>query len=262
MAYRAAGNDAGATNPIVSYDPTATYSYNGTTWVKSGGTGAGGGTPQVGNPTPGSGGSWANYHPAVNPANGPQKPPAAAPGSGSPWGISGAFKGPSSLGSSTTSAPFSAAYGSESGPGILEQRFNNRLNGTDPAYNYAVKRGMTDLDNRYSAAGSFNSGAARQGESDLVANLTAKSQSELDALAGGASGEHQGKVNSMFSQGLGIAGGQAGLAGSYDLGAGNALSSANMGALMMALQKAGVDSQAAQGFINNLLAGVSALKSK
>jgi hypothetical protein len=120
-----------------------------------------------------------------------------------------------------------------------------------------MKRGMTDLGNRSAAAGSFNSGAARQQESDFAANMAAQREGQLDALAGGASGEHQGRLNSMFNQGLGLAGGQAGLASGYDLGAGNAMSSANMGALMLGLQKAGVDSQAAQGFLNNLFSGVS-----
>lgn len=145
------------------------------------------------------------------------------------------------------------AYGSQSGPGILESWFNQRANGTDPAYEYAMRRGMESLGNQSAAAGSFNSGAARQQESDFAANMGAQRLGQLDALAGGASGEHQGRVNSMFQQGQALAGGQAGLASAYDLGAAGNMQAANQAMTQMALNSAAQQQQAHAGFANNLL---------
>lgn len=141
-------------------------------------------------------------------------------------------------------------YGSQSGPGILESWFNQRATGTDPAFEYAAMRGMEDLGNQYGAAGAFNSGAARRGESDFYANLVAQRMGQLDALAGGASGEHQGRLNSMFMQGNQLAGGQAGLSSAYDLGAAGNIQAANQAMNQMALNKAGVDQQGNQSAVN------------
>src|SRR4029078_10813788 len=60
-------------------------------------------------------------------------------------------------------------YGSESGPGILESWFNQRVNGTEPAYEYAMQRGGDAIDARMAAGGSFNSGARGQQLSDFAA---------------------------------------------------------------------------------------------
>jgi hypothetical protein len=144
-------------------------------------------------------------------------------------------------------------YGSESGNSYLEDRYLQRLYGTDPAFNYAQQRGMQALGNQYSAAGMANSGAARQGESDFMANLIAQSQGQLDTLAAGATGARQRKLEDMFSQGLGIAGGQAGAGTAYDLGAAGNMSAAAQAQQQMNLQKAGVDAKANQGLINNAM---------
>lgn len=152
-------------------------------------------------------------------------------------------------------------YGSQSGPGILESWFNQRANGTDPAFEYAMKRGTNQLDNQFAAAGSFNSGAARQADSDLYANLISQRMGQLDSLAGGASGEHQSRLNSMFSQGQGIAGGMAGLSSAYDLGAAGNMAAANNAQQQMALNRSSVDSQSQQAFINNILAAYGISKS-
>lgn len=144
-------------------------------------------------------------------------------------------------------------YGSESGPGILESWFNQRAAGTDPAFEYSSRRGMEALGNRSAAAGNFNSGAARRQESDFMANLVAQRMGQLDALAGGASGEHMGRLGMMFGQGQGIAGGQAGLATAYDLGAAGNMSAANNAMNQMALNSAGQQQKANQGFVNNLM---------
>lgn len=157
--------------------------------------------------------------------------------------------------------PNFSPYGSQSGPGILEQWFNERANGTDPAFEYAMKRGTDQLNNQFSAAGSFNSGAARQADSDLYANLVSQRMGQLDALAGGASGEHQGRLNSMFGQAEALARGQAGLGSAYDLGAAGNMGAANQAQQNMALNKAGVDSAANQGLFNNVLSLYGAYKS-
>jgi hypothetical protein len=143
--------------------------------------------------------------------------------------------------------------GTESGPGILENWFNQRATGTDPAFEYASKRGMETLGNRYAAGGSFNSGARAQGESDFMANLVAQRMGQLDSLAGGASGEHAGRIAQMFGTGNQIAGGQAGLASAYDLGAAGNMSAAQQAQQQMALNKAGVDAKANQGLIGNAM---------
>lgn len=143
-------------------------------------------------------------------------------------------------------------YGSQSGPGILESWFNQRASGTDPAFNYAAERGMETLGNRSAAAGNFNSGAARQQESDFYANLVAQRMGQLDQLAAGASGEHIGRLGLMFNQGLGLAGGQAGQASAYDLGAAGNMAAANQAQQQMFLNKAGIDSQGNQAAFGNI----------
>lgn len=150
-----------------------------------------------------------------------------------------------------------ATTGTESGPGILEQWFNQRAQGIDPAYEYAMKRGGDLIDSRMAAGGSFNSGARAQQQSDLAANLGAQRMSQLDALAGGASGEHQGRLNAMFSQGLGLAGGQAGTMGQYDQASANANNSLMQALMMIMAGKAGVDQKANQGLFNNILGGAA-----
>jgi hypothetical protein len=117
---------------------------------------------------------------------------------------------------------------------------------------------MDALGTRSAAAGNFNSGAARQQEGDYMANLTAQSQAQLDALAAGASGSRQAKLNSMFTQGIGLAGGQSGLASAYDLGAAGNMDAATRAQMGLGLNKAGVDAagnQSAMNFITSLWGG-------
>lgn len=169
------------------------------------------------------------------------------------------FGGPRTLGTAAMGTrtppppPPPPERGSESGPGILESWFNQRASGTDPAFEYGMKRGMEGLGNKYAAAGAFNSGAARQGESDLMANLISQRMGQLDALAGGASGEHQNRINSMFNQGLGLASGESGINSAYDLAAANAMST-NLNALLgMFMNKAGVDQKSNQQGLGNII---------
>lgn len=165
--------------------------------------------------------------------------------------ITGSTAGSGASGGSTGSS--TPSYGSESGPGILENWFNQRATGTDIASQYATKRGIEALGSRYGAAGLGNSGAARQGEADLLANIEAQRAGQLDALAGGASGEHQNRLNSMFGVGSNIAGGRSAINSAYDLSAASAQSDALKAALGFYLNKAGVDSQSNQAGLNNII---------
>ncbi len=171
---------------------------------------------------------------------------AAGRGMGGPPGAATGAAAPASPAAAPT-------YGTASGPGILQQWFNERANGTDPGYQYAMNRNTTNLANQYAARGGYNSGAAMQGQSDMLANMAAQREGQLDTLAGGASGERQGAINSMFNQGLGLAGGESGTMGQYDLGGANAMNAANQAILALNLNKAGVPGQANQSGINNLI---------
>lgn len=176
-------------------------------------------------------------------------PPAAAPGAGF-----GALRpGRSGLDANGQPPPPPDPLGSQSGPGILEQWFNQRANGIDKAYEYASQRGMDRLGTASAARGGFNSGAARQQESDFMANMGAQRTGQLDALAGGASGEHQNRLNSMFGQGLGLANGQSGINSAYDLTSAKAMSDALSALLGFTTNKAGVDSKSNQQGISNIL---------
>jgi len=151
------------------------------------------------------------------------------------------------------SMPAPPTGGSQSGPGILESWFKQRAEGTDPAYEYATKRGMQQLGTASAARGGFNSGAARQQESDFLANMGAQRTGQLDALAGGASGEHQNRLNAMFGQGLGLAGGQSGINSAYDLTSAKAQSDALSALLGFTTNKAGVDSKSNQQGLSNII---------
>lgn len=148
-------------------------------------------------------------------------------------------------------------YGSQSGPGILENWFNQRATGTDPAFEYAMGRGNTALDNQYAAAGMANSGAAAQGKSDLYANLISQREGQLDSLAAGAGGEHENRLRDMFGVGSNLAGGEAGTMGAYDLASAHSNDSLMQALIQMLGNKAGVDAKANQGLFTNILGGAS-----
>lgn len=222
------------------------------------------------------GGSSPDRHTMASPSNAPAPTGPAVPGSFNPFdprsaptnavknfnsnvglgpapGANDPGKGSSYAGTqSQTPAAGTPARGSESGPGILESWFRQRAEGTDPGFEYASKRAADDIDRRMAAGGSFNSGARGQAISDMYANLTSQREGQLDSLAGGASGEHQGRLNSMFNVMNQLAGGQAGVTGAYDLKSADALNAANQAILSMYLNKAGVDSQSNQAGLNNL----------
>lgn len=194
------------------------------------------------------GGSFGSMYPAYKPA--PRTGTGTAP---IPGGGHGNPVPSSAANSSQRQYEQGPTYGSESGPGILESRYNQRANGTDPAYEYAMKRGMQSLGDRFGAAGLANSGAARQQESDYAANMAAQSMGQLDALAGGASGEHMGRVGMSFQQAMALAQGQAGAGTAYDLGAAGNMSAAADAQRNMALNSAIGQQGANQGFAKNLM---------
>lgn len=136
--------------------------------------------------------------------------------------------------------------GTHSGPGILENWFNQRATGTDPAFEYGMGRATDDINREMAARGGYNSSFAGQRLSDMYANSVAQRQGQLDQLAAGASGEHQRRLESMFQQGMGIAGGQAGVAGAYDQAAGGAMAEGQRAQLDLMLAKAGVDQKTRQ----------------
>lgn len=152
------------------------------------------------------------------------------------------------------------AGGTQSGPGILENWFNQRANGTDPAYEYGTGRAADEINRNYAARGGYNSSAAMQSLSDMYSNSNAQRMGQLDQLAGGASGEHQRRLEDMFSQGQGIAGGQAGVAGAYDQSAGGAMADAYKTQMELMLGRAGVDQKTRQGELNTVtdIAGIPA----
>lgn len=216
-------------NPNVPNEPAYLGAGQGT----AGGTGAGGqnGSNPYGNAGPGTAGGPPLAAPPKATAPAPSAAPAPAPAA-APTG------------------------GYASGPGILEQWFGKRASGTDPGWEYAVGRGMNDIDSRMSAGGSYNSGARGQQLSDFAANMGTQREGQLDALAGGASGEYQNRLNSMFGTAGGMAGGQAGLAGAYDLGGANAMNIGNTAAIDYMLSKAGIDAKANQaGMQNGMMLG-------
>jgi hypothetical protein len=186
------------------------------------------------------------------------QPVAGGKPAGAPHDMGGGGKQGGMVPDAAVAPPASTpTMGTESGPGILENWFQQRSTGTDPAYEYTLKRGGDAIDRRMAAGGSFNSGARGEQLSDFGANMGAQRQGQLDSLAAGAAGEHRGRLQDMFGIMSGLAGGQAGLAGAYDLTAAKGMSDSDNAILQMLLNKAGVDGKADQGFLNNLFSAIT-----
>jgi hypothetical protein len=154
-----------------------------------------------------------------------------------------------------STSPATPTYGTQSGPGILQQWFGERANGTDPAYEYTTGRGIKALDNAAAARGGFNGGASMQQDSDYLANMGAQRQGQLDTLAAGASGENANQISQMLGMGMGLAGGQAGLAGGYDTGAATDWTNANNTGLSLSGQAAMIPYLARQQMMSQLMGG-------
>lgn len=160
------------------------------------------------------------------------------------------------MGLSSLTAPSSSSgptYGTQSGPGILQQWFDQRAGGTDPGWEYGLGRAQTALNNQYASRGAFDSGAALQGQGDMLSNALSQREGQLDQLAHGASAENANQVSQMLGFGNSLAGGESGLAGQYDLGAGGAMTSANNTGLSLSGQAAMIPYLAQAGMMQNLM---------
>lgn len=144
-------------------------------------------------------------------------------------------------------------YGTQSGPNLMDQWFGERASGTDPGYEYATSRGLTSLDNAAAARGGFNGGASMQQDSDYLANMGSQREGQLDQLAGGAQSADQSQLNTMLGLGMGLAGGQAGLGAAYDTSGANAMSAANSTGLSLGAQGVGLQYNANQNSMNQLM---------
>lgn len=158
-------------------------------------------------------------------------------------------------------APAGPTYGTQSGPGILDQWFNERASGTDPGWEYATGRAADSINNQYAARGGYNSSGATQSLGDMYANATTQRESQLDALATGASNERQNSLNSMFTQGLGIANGVSGAGEQYGLASGTEQQQNTQNQIYLSLTKAGVDAKTAQAEAAAIAGGFNAVNS-
>lgn len=213
------------------YDPSNNYADSGMSYQDY--------TSKYGTPEQQAGAGSAAGAAAWSAGNNQANNPAVNPNLGLP-----------SLTATSGTAP---TYGTQSGPGILQQWFNERANGTDPGYEYATGRGLTALNNQYDARGAFDSGASEQGDSDYLANMGSQREGQLDTLASGASNEYANQISQMLGAGMGLGSGEAGTAGQYDTGAAaNWANSMNTG-LSLAGQSAMIPYLARQQMMQNLM---------
>lgn len=178
--------------------------------------------------------------------------PAAGSGGGAASIVGGADPhAPNTPAPSTPAAPEAAPQGgTQSGPGILENWFNQRANGTDPGWEYGMGRASDSINRQFAARGGYNSSGAMQSLSDMYANANSQREGQLDALAGGASGEHQRRLEDMFNQGQGLANGQANTAQGYDFAGGGAMANGMRTKMDLFLNRSGVDQKTRQGQLN------------
>lgn len=168
---------------------------------------------------------------------------------------------------------FNQRVDSSGKPGILEDWFTQRANGSDPGYEYAMRRGIGDINREFASRGGYNSSAALGRISDYTANMGAQRQAQLDQLASGASGEkstrttqldtlatgasneYRSRLADMFNTAGDIANGRAATSGKYDQAIADAIATGNTAELMMMLNRAGIDQQTAQQFVDFMIAG-------
>jgi hypothetical protein len=190
---------------------------------------------------------FGQYHPKTFGANAPQNiypaPPKTGAGStGSRFNATGA-----GVGGGGAPADAQPTWGTQSGPTAIEDRYNQRATGSDPGWEYATGRATDAINKQYAARGGYNSSGAMNSIGDMFANATSQREGQLDTLANEATGAHQKSLDSMFGHGLGLAGGEAGVAGAYDQSAGGAMNAGNRAKIDLMLSKAGVDQKTRQG---------------
>lgn len=192
---------------------------------------------------------YSTYRP---PSAGPQPttaPSTYGPGAGVGGAVGGALNSYLKPPKLTTLGGFKAPgtgnqtppTGTQSGPGLLEQWFDQRANGTDPGYEYSLGRNTAMINRESAARGGFNSSATMNSLANMYAGMATQREGQLDQLAAGASGERAGNLAQMFNTGLGIAGGEAGTALPYNMAAGGAMNTAAADAYQSNLIKNGVD---------------------
>lgn len=131
--------------------------------------------------------------------------------------------------------------GGLSGPGYLEQLYQQRQQGTDPYYNRLRETGLARLGQAAAARGKFNSGGAMAGEGTYLADLAAKESHDMAGLAGGASQERSDRYKSVFDASQQLGGAKAGLQERSTLGQWATLSEGEKAHIQQQLAAAGVD---------------------
>ena len=264
------GTDTGTLDPAtgkwIPNNPTMTGGWGSasatppTTSAQGAGPAPPPGDPSYDSTGAGAAAATAGNNQANSLAVNPTLPGYTGPNPGQGWtqNANGTWAPPNPA-SATGAGGSAPTYGTQSGPGILQQWFDERANGTDPGYEYATGRGLTALNNQYAARGGFDSGASEQGDSDYLANMGSQRESQLDQLAGGASNENANQVSQMMGLGMGLGGGEAGLAGAYDLGAGGAMTNANNTGLQLSGEAAMIPYLARQQMMQNATGLLSSL---
>lgn len=163
--------------------------------------------------------------------------PFATSASGTPRGAS----------ASATPAATPPPYGSQSGPTAIEDRYNQRANGTDPGWEYATGRATDAINNQSAQRGGYNSSSAVGAIGDMFANATSQREGQLDTLANEATGAHQNALNSMFVNGESIANGSSGAGQAYGMGGGGAIDQNTQNQINLTLAKYGVDPSSSEG---------------
>lgn len=190
---------------------------------------------------------------ARNTSNTPTPAPAAPKTTGPGVGSWGNYNGPTPPPAGTWAQPATPpAYGSQSGPGILQQWFNQRASGTDPGWQYATGAATDAINAQSAARGGYNGSGAMQSIGNMYANATAQRESQLDSLAQGASTEHQNQLNNMFLEGTNIANGETGATAPYGTAAGSSQEDSNTNLLNLILGKANANQTAVNGQLGAL----------
>lgn len=130
--------------------------------------------------------------------------------------------------------------GSLAGPGAAEQRYTNRLNGTDVNANLQRETGAKAINDQFAARGLNNSGAAMKANAMMNAKVTADSQGQMDQLAQGAQGAAETRLGGAFDRISGLGAQRAGIVQNGTNAATDAYTSGQMGGINGRLAAANV----------------------
>lgn len=90
--------------------------------------------------------------------------------------------------------------GGLAGPGAVEQRYSDRMAGTDKFANFQRAEGAKSLSDSFSARGLNNSGAALRAQALMNAKIDADSQGQMDSLANAAQGAKESRLGGAFDR--------------------------------------------------------------